>query len=459
MAGLEEAGARFEAAPRAEASRTEAGPEPPVGRLARIGRLLARLGPLLDRTRTLLLSSALLLLLLLVGWSIWREAREEAILVERIAVPRSLGERGLEGEVLASRLVDAIAEASAAAYWRGERPTVAAGWRTSDFRIPGLEFSVGTLVRMVEDLLGRPDRRVSGELVVLDGRESLRLRISPPRPGAAPIVRPVLDPASEAAVDRALQAAALDLLARLDPVALAARLLVLRFERGEPDPRALLGDPERAPLDSVRDAVNACLVDPRCPAGERARAYGIWGEALRRAAARVAAAEPGAREALLEEALEKLEIAGGAGGPLEVRLRRADVLLALGREAEAFRAFAEAAAAFPDAPGPLRDWARALARSDRPGDAVAPLEAAARLAPRDAWIRFELASARLAAGEARAAIGDFRAALRLDSRLHCALAGSARALAALGEEAESRRRRAEEERLRGDQPPCRWPDA
>ena len=113
--------------------------------------------------------------------------------VERIEVPRALDEQqGLKAEVLASRLVDSIAAASAAAVWRGERPAVAMGWKTGDFQVPALGLSMGTLVRMVEDLVGRPDRRVSGELVRTDGIETLRLRINPPRLAEEPITLSVV---------------------------------------------------------------------------------------------------------------------------------------------------------------------------------------------------------------------------------------------------------------------------
>lgn len=421
--------------------------------------LLARIGPFLDTARTVLVSGALVLLLLLVGWTIAAEARREAIVVERIAVPRSIGEHGLEGEVLASRLVDAIARASEAAFWRGERRAVAPGWKTEDFQVPLLGLSMAALVRIVEDLVGRPDRRVSGELVVLDGRPTLRLRIGPPQPGAGPIVRPILDPASEAAVDRALDAVALDLLERIDPLALAAHLLVLRFERGESDPRRAPGEPERAPLDAVVEAVNRCLLDPRCRSEEAGQAYGLWGEALHRAAIAPGEIDPSERCALLEEALAKLDLAARSGEPaLRVALRRARVLLDLDRREEALDDFARIAARHPDSASALREWARALARLGRPQEAAAKLEAALGLAPEDPWIRFELGSALEAAGRAEAARAAFRQAVERDGALHCALEGWARTLAGTEREAERRHLLERARRLRGDQPPCRWPD-
>lgn len=454
MNRLEEAPARFEP-PLAGRPAEQATPR----RLGRVlARNLARLGPLLEGIRGVTVSLAIVALLFVVGWSIVAETRRVGIVVDRIEVPRSLEERGLRGEVLASRLIDAIAETSAAAYWRGERKAVAAGWKTADVQVPALGVTMGAIVRMVEEFVERPDQRVGGELVQLDHIATLRLRISPPRASAEPIVLPIGPTASdEAAIDTVLGEASRRLLERIDPVALAAHRLASRLERlpGEAAPAEALDG-----LEAVIAAVNVCLVDARCREEDGAHARLIWATAAWRAARRIRGHDPETAALLVEEGLGQLDRAAWPEGepPAEAMLRRADLLLERGDRAEAFAWFERAARARPRAAGPRRDWAKALARIGEPERAAAALEEAIALEPRDPWLWFELGKARRAAGRDDAAIEAFREATRLDARLHCAFEEWGRALESTGRVLAGQRRLQQAELLRGSQPHCTWPD-
>lgn len=457
MQGLAEARSRFASQPGSEPPAAAAGGPSAALRAGRLAPLLARLGPFLEGVRTVLVSAAIVAILVVIGWSILAEARRQGIVVERIEVPRAMEELGLRGEVVASRLVDAIAEASAAAVWRGERPAVAMGWKTADFQVPALGLSMGTLVRMVEELAGRPDRRVGGELVRVDGAATLRLRISPPRLGEEPISLSVVVADDRPTLDDVLARAAEELLRRLDPMALAAHLLVDRLERSSAldDPAAVLGA-----LDEVLGAVDACLIEPTCRERDRAQAHALRGAASRRAAVALGPGDPEARRALLEDALQELELARGPDGLLlEAALRRADTLLDLDREAEALAAFAEAAIRHPGSARPLRDAANALARAGRYAEAADRLEAAVRLAPTDAWAHLEHGMALRRSQRPEAAIEAFRRAVRLDGRLHCAFEEWGRTLEEEGRIEAGRRRLDQAARLRGGSPHCRWPRA
>lgn len=455
MNGLEEGPARFEgrtAHPPAERASSRLSPAPTA---ARSGGL----GPRLEALSKGLISAAIVLALLVAAWTIVAETWREAIVVERIEVPRVLDEQqGLRGEVLASRLVDAIAATSAAAYWRGERKAVAAGWKTADFQVPQLGLSMGALVRTIEGLVDRPDTRVSGELVKIDGIETLRLRITPPRGGVEPVTVPIASGRSEeGAIDEALASASRKLMERLDPVALAAHLLAERLERL----------PQGAPIEAAQDgleavvaAVNACLLDDRCREEDRAHARLIWATAAWRAARRIGAADPERRDVLLDEARDQLERSVGADGrwSVEAMLRQGDVLVDRGRIEEGMGWFARAAQADPRSPAPLRDWAKALARNGRAEEAVTKLVQAAKIAPDDPWIWFELGMARRAVAREEEAIEAFREATRRDARLHCAFEEWGRALESTGRIEAGQRRLQQAERLRGSQPHCPWPD-
>ncbi|MCX8102028.1 MAG: tetratricopeptide repeat protein [Geminicoccaceae bacterium] len=417
------------------------------------------LGPSLEALSKGLISAAIVLALVVIGWAIVAETWREAIVVERIEVPRVLDEQqGLKGEVLASRLVDAIAATSAAAYWRGERKAVAAGWKTADFQVPQLGLSMGALVRTIEGLVDRPDTRVSGELVKIDGVETLRLRITPPRGGVEPVTVAVISGTSEeAAIDEAVGRASRQLMQWLDPVALAAHQLAVRLERL---PREAPSEAAQDGLEAVVAAVNACLIAAECTAEDRQRARLIWATAAWRAARRIGPSDPERRDALLDEALDQLERAVGADGrwPVEAMLRRGDVLVDRGRTEEGMGWFAKAAQADPRSPAPLRAWAKALARSGRSEEAIAKLSQAAAIAPADPWISFELGMARRAAGRDAEAIEAFREATRRDARLHCAFEEWGRTLESTGRIEAGQRRLSQAERLRGAQPHCSWPD-
>lgn len=194
---------------------------------------------------------------------------------------------------------------------------------------------------------------------------TLRLRITPPRGAAEPLALAIAPSASgEGAIDRALAEASRRLLLDLDPVALAAHLLLETLERlpaesGEGE--ALDG------LQAVVTAVNACRVAPRCGAEDRARARLIWATAARRAARRMGARDSDTGALLIEEALAQLDRAGWPEGrePIEAVLRRADLLWERGEREDAFARFERAATGLPREPGrfatgPRRSPARAI---------------------------------------------------------------------------------------------------
>lgn len=443
--GLEEAGAAFRPAAVAASAA-----EPPPGPARRLGAVLARLPGWLDALRGFLLSAAVFLVVALVAAAILREVGHQGIVVERLEVPRGLEERGLKGEVLASQLVDAIVRATRAAHFRAERPSLAMGWRTGDFQVPTLGLSMTTIVRMVEELVGRVDTRIAGEIVGVEGGYRLRLRLVPPRPSQGPIEVPLPAAAPPEQLAAALDEAVRRILPAVDPLPLAIDLLVEGLER----PAAGLA-PERTwgALQEVADAVAHCLAV--CEPADRIAAYGTWGEALRRAAARLDDADTA--RTLREEAVDKFALARELGRPsVEVLLREADTLFELD-PARGFARYAELAAERPRDPQVRRDWARRLAQAGRPGEAAERLAEARMHARGDAWVAFEHGMALERAGRGEAAIEAFRAAAQLDGRLHCAFEEWGRTLEGLGRIEAGRRRLERAARLRGEQAHCPWP--
>ena len=125
-----------------------------------------------------------------------REVRREDVEVAPIAVPPRLVEAGLSPEVVALRLQDQVERvARAASAERVDRPATELAGSQPDFSVPIAGLSLRGVASLVRSVLGLPQRRVSGEIVVEQGdRLGIRLRL----PGVGQLVeirgQPAADP-------------------------------------------------------------------------------------------------------------------------------------------------------------------------------------------------------------------------------------------------------------------------
>ncbi len=123
----------------------------------------------MTRARSLALSGVVLLVLGVVGWSVTQELIRDPVIIEPLAVPESLAKAGWTGEVLARQIRDGIRDINEAAH---ASPALAPAYlfdrEQLDFALPGGLISIRTLATVVRGVLGRPARRVTGELVQLD---------------------------------------------------------------------------------------------------------------------------------------------------------------------------------------------------------------------------------------------------------------------------------------------------
>ncbi|UPY35131.1 tetratricopeptide repeat protein [Sediminicoccus sp. KRV36] len=142
---------------------SEAGSAPaPGGFWSTIQALLPRLVSLVG---------GLILLFILVD-----ELQRDGIEVQPISVPPRLIEAGLNADVVALRLKDAILHLQDTVGGEPRRRTGAdVGGTHPDFTVPLTGLSLRSLANALRGLLGIPERRVSGE-ITLDG-EVLRLRL------------------------------------------------------------------------------------------------------------------------------------------------------------------------------------------------------------------------------------------------------------------------------------------
>jgi Flp pilus assembly protein TadD len=104
------------------------------------------------------------------------ELQRDGIEVQPISVPARLVEAGLTPEVVALRLTDALIQLQDSVGGEPRRRTGAdVGGTHPDFTVPLTGLSLRSVVSTLRNMLGIPERRVSGEVTV-DG-EVLRLRL------------------------------------------------------------------------------------------------------------------------------------------------------------------------------------------------------------------------------------------------------------------------------------------
>lgn len=136
--------------------------EAPVGFWGRVVGLLPKLVPMVGGG---------ILLVILVD-----ELQRDGIEVQPISVPARLVEAGLTPDVVALRLTDALVQLQDSVGGEPRRRTGAdVGGTHPDFTVPLTGLSLRSLVSTLRNMLGIPERRVSGEVTV-DG-EMLRMRL------------------------------------------------------------------------------------------------------------------------------------------------------------------------------------------------------------------------------------------------------------------------------------------
>ena len=290
MSGLREKAA----APWPDGAANEA-PVPDRGRTSRGAELrerimagLSTIGDLARVALSVITSLAALMFLVLVVVE-WRTVRT---LVEPLQVPDTLVDKGLTAEVMSSTLLDRISAVTASDRDRWRPASIAPGWGTTDLNIPLLDISVASLAGLAKTLWGPPDLRVTGEVVPpqvrpaptrcglqaqgsdqwLGRASSLRTRASGTRPPTRS--RQLFDPVIH------------ELLLHTDPLSLANHEL---RHRGRAVPGALgrSTEPRRRPVPTAparRDRRGDRPLHRDCGATDKALAYILWGDLLRRPA-------------------------------------------------------------------------------------------------------------------------------------------------------------------------------
>ena len=396
--------------------------------------MLTRISETVDRIKTIVLWTVTLGALAAFISLLVREVREIRTIVDPIAVPDDLRLRGYTPEVLSTVLIDRIAAMSAAAVARAERGTVAAGWGTADVVVPTLNISLNSTAGLFENLLGRPNIRVSGEIVSdpaagPNGYE-LSLRVSDVDGGWQTISAPGAPGWSlDQPIDALVQPVAEALLLVIDPLSAASFAYVSRAEKAN-DADALGDLDQRGP---IVDAISRCL--EACSREDQVAAYVLWANLLARAA------ELRNDDALLREAVEKFEQARRIG-PLkgDDHTKWGDLLIALCQEGAGFAQYDLAKRSHPNDFIVPYNRGRALAGLGRHADAVAQFNVSAKRDPSREWTFVAWGDSLAALERWPEAEQRYRQAIQLDGRIGPAFRGLGQALAAQGgRQAEAKR--------------------
>ena len=132
-----------------------------------------------DFGQRLLLGTLPLVLAALAIFMVLREAARQPIEIAELSVPSSLSDSGLSGTVAARRLLDAVnATAHAVRTETMHRPSAELEGSEPDLNIPAAGLSLRGLAALVRNLLGWPERKLSGEIIVNGDKMRLRLRLA-----------------------------------------------------------------------------------------------------------------------------------------------------------------------------------------------------------------------------------------------------------------------------------------
>jgi len=140
--------------------------------VAAISRVWSGIQSFVFGVMPVLLGAALIALVL-------REMSRDDIEVAPIQVPSRLSDAGLTPDVTAYRLLDQIFAAQQAAQVEViDRPRIELAGEQPDFSVPIAGLSLRSLATLLRSVIGRPPRRVTGEIVLADNQLRIRLRIA-----------------------------------------------------------------------------------------------------------------------------------------------------------------------------------------------------------------------------------------------------------------------------------------
>lgn len=393
--------------------------------------LIRRACDLVSRAWGIATGSLPLILAALAIFMVIREAARESIEVAELSVPSSLSDTGLTGSVAAHRLLDAInATAHAVRTETMHRPSAELEGAEPDLNIPAAGLSLRGLAAVVRNMLGWPQRKLSGEIIVTGDLMRFRMRMA-----GHGVIADVEGPASEGA-DALLLRAAPEVWRAVAPRLYAwyiaesdaeeqeirDRLILLRRRTDDADADSTIDFLiARSLVRSGRAAEALEILDPMVEQ-QPGRPAAHYGRAL-------ALRALGDREGALVAQRRGLSLDPTSAW---AHLSSAVLLRELGRFEEALAAARQAQRLDDDARDGLTEEAHILRFMGRLAEAAAAARRAVALDPSYAPAHAAVGHALLRRNEDVAALVAFETALRLAPHLADGHTGRGQALAAMG---------------------------
>lgn len=160
---------------------------------------------------------------------VYRGLKNNNFAIEAFHVPKEFSDAGLDGIVLANKILDEVKAVDAYIASQKERPTdVQSGIQPDlNFQVMGIGLTINSITYFLKELLGKERRAISGELTDIDQTLELTLRISSHDPKQFSIPY-ALDKRKEA-LDHLFHEAAKEVIGIVDPY----RLSVYYYKKGD----------------------------------------------------------------------------------------------------------------------------------------------------------------------------------------------------------------------------------
>jgi hypothetical protein len=138
--------------------------------------MLSKIADLIKSVATICLFAVTLVLLVFVGYQILRPTPT----IESISAPEFIQKSGYTPDVLAQKLSDGtrLIARNAMRDFDVAYPRESVGTRTVEAKIPGSDFTVRSAAQFISDLVGRPNKRITGEITKLDDTLQVSLRVA-----------------------------------------------------------------------------------------------------------------------------------------------------------------------------------------------------------------------------------------------------------------------------------------
>jgi len=107
-----------------------------------------------------------------------RQLLQKSIVVQPIAVPQTMADKGFTSEVTAQWILDQIIVMQNKAVTLKDSQILAQQWQQFDMEVPGSGLSVQTIGQVLRQSLGIEQRKISGEIAETPSGYSMRFRIS-----------------------------------------------------------------------------------------------------------------------------------------------------------------------------------------------------------------------------------------------------------------------------------------